>query len=96
LDVGLVITLRDPGTEAIVIAVFGFSGRATDTVGKQLLLSKDRFWSSLVNVKGKEVGIFICPFELDQNNRDDEDEELRIKKLDIISLDEKILKKYLR
>ncbi len=95
-DVGIIITLHDPGTGAIVVAVFGFSGRATDAVGKQLLLSKDRFWSSLVKVRGKEVGIFICSFELDESSQVDEDEEPRIKNLNIISLNEKILKKHLR
>jgi DNA-binding Xre family transcriptional regulator len=94
-DAGIIIALRDPGIEAIVIAVFGFSGRATDTVGKQLLLSKDRFWSSLHKVRGKEVGIFICSFELDQSSGVDEDEELLIKNLNIVSLDEKILKQHL-
>ncbi len=95
LDAGVAITLRDPGTEAIEMAVFGFSGRATDIVGKQLLLNKDRFWSSPIKVKGKEIGIYICPFELNESRRVNGDDELRIKNLNIISLNEKILKKHL-
>jgi DNA-binding Xre family transcriptional regulator len=94
-DAGIIIALRNPSNDVITIAVFGFSGRATDTVGKQLLLNKDRFWSSMVNVRGKEIGIYICSFELDQSNQVEDDEGLWIKNLEIINLNEKILKQYL-
>jgi len=94
-DAGVVITLYDPGTKAVEVAAFGFSGRATDAVGEQLILDKGHFWPPSIKVKGKQIGIYICRFDFTGSQSIKGTEEVQVKKTDIISLDEKILKKYL-
>jgi len=51
-DAGIVITVYDPGTKAVEMAVFGFSGRGTEALGRQLLRDADPFWPPYVESKG--------------------------------------------
>jgi len=59
-DAGIVISLRDHRRGSIVLAVFGFSGWATEAVGGQLVLKEDLFWPPAVKLKTREVGVFVC------------------------------------
>lgn len=60
-DAGVVIVTRDPGTGALEIALFGFSGWATGVLGHQLHHWAKMFWPLAARTPHKEVGVFICP-----------------------------------
>ena len=59
-DAGIVIAVNDYTHNAITLALFGFSGRATESVGRQLVLKENQFWPPTVELKGKDVGIYLC------------------------------------
>ena len=59
-DAGIVIAVNDYSHNAITLALFGFSGRATESVGRQLVLKESQFWPPTVELKGKDVGIYLC------------------------------------
>jgi transcriptional regulator with XRE-family HTH domain len=73
-DAGIVIIIRNGDT--VVMAAFGFSGRATCAVGDELIEYPEKFWPeyvenkdtrkkdltqmTTVETKGKEIGVYIC------------------------------------
>jgi hypothetical protein len=73
-DAGVVIIIRHGDT--VVMAAFGFSGRATCAVGNQLIEYPEKFWphydenrdtdkkdrthTATVQSNGKEIGVYIC------------------------------------
>jgi hypothetical protein len=73
-DAGIVIIIRQGDT--VVMAAFGFSGRATCAVGNELIEYPEKFWPdygenkgtgkkggthmATVEMKGKEIGVYIC------------------------------------
>lgn len=95
-DSAVIIELYDPGTKSLTIALFGFSGRATEAVGDQFILNMDRFWPPPVKFKGKQIGVYICRFDFAERTRTTKAGTVQVKKFDIISLGQKILRKYLR
>lgn len=86
-DAGVVIVVREPSTTSLMLALFGFSGRGTEAVGEQLLRQPDSFWP-LVQVKGKDAGIFIC--------RVDDRTQSRAGAITVTPLHEDVLGKRLR
>jgi len=95
-DAGVIIELYDPGTKSLEIALFGFSGRTTEAVGNQFFQNKDRFWPPPVQFKGKQIGVYICRFDFAERTRTTKAEAVQVKKSDIISLDENIMRKFFR
>jgi len=73
-DAGIVISLKDHRRGSIVLAVFGFSGWATEAIGGQLVLKEDLFWPPAVKLKTREVGVFVCQLtrEASDNTRGDQ------------------------
>jgi hypothetical protein len=63
-DAGILILSRDPGTQALEMALFGFSGRGTEALGWHLVHSGDDFWPPYVEFKGKQVGVYVCRFKI--------------------------------
>jgi len=59
-DAGIVISLKDHRRGSLVLAVFGFSGWATEAIGGQLVLKEDLFWPPAVKLKTREIGVFVC------------------------------------
>lgn len=96
---GIIITQWDSGTQRLEMAVFGFSGRSTDALGNQLAktdVPHSQFWPPKANIRGKELGIHICKYTFEDSCSTDDVEDLPVKDLDIIELDHKTLKKYIR
>lgn len=94
-DAGMIITMKNNRTRAIQIAIFGFSGRSTGAIADQFVIRKDEFWPPYVEVRGREVGIYVCKFKLLEPK--DKIIEGTIETTDCkpIRLSEGILKKYL-
>lgn len=96
-DAGVIITLYNHNNKNVEIAVFGFSGRATDALGAQLLLKEHLFWPPPIEVKGKEVGIFICRLQLVVKQPSAGTEEsILVKNCEVIPLTERTVKKFVR
>ncbi|MFC1652913.1 helix-turn-helix domain-containing protein [Planctomycetota bacterium] len=59
-DAGVVITLHDHRRKAITLAAFGFTGRATEAVGEQLVNKEQLFWPPATQLTAMDVGVYIC------------------------------------
>jgi len=96
-DGGLVITVQDHATRAIELAVAGFSGRATEALGRQLISSGDKFWPPKVQTDDIDIGIHICEFDFEDaegtvpTGRDD----THIRNWDPIAMDERVIRRFL-
>jgi len=94
-DSGIVITIYDPGTQILQMAVFGLSGRCTSALGSQLFL-RECFWPPYAKTKGKLVGIYMCQSEFsDQDTATESEGLMQNTKFDVIPLSREILLRYL-
>lgn len=94
-DAGVVIVVYDGRIQTIALAVMGFSGRATLTIGKQLIQKGDLFWPPTAESKGRRVGVYICEMEFVQTVPYERDETLHLKSFKAIPLNEERLEKLL-
>lgn len=95
-DCGVVILVRDPGNQAMELALFGFSGRATAVIGKRLLQSDDGFWPPTATSRGKQVGVYICRFSWLKDAKVDEDlGDAVVSAFEVIPIPRSILEEYL-
>ena len=96
-DAGVVIIVNDPRVKSTEIAVFGFSGRATEAIGDELLYKEDIFWPPSVVIKGREIGVYICvlSFSTKKGQRTMQ-ETVKTDKCKVIPLSEKLLKEFVR
>ncbi len=62
-DAAVVITVNDHERRSITLAVFGYTGRATEAVGDLLVTCPDLFWPPATQVNRKEVGLYIYQFK---------------------------------
>jgi hypothetical protein len=92
-DSGIVITVRDPGDQSAEMAMFGFSGRATVVVSKQLTKAGHE---PKAQSKGRQVGVYVCRFSLDDQHADNPRENYRVKKLEVLPICESVLQSCLR
>jgi len=96
-DAGIVISLKDHRRKSIALAVFGFSGRATEAVGEQLALREDLFWPPAVRLKSRDVGVFICKLAYVPVDKEDEFRgHIRLSACDVIPLTPHTLERFLR
>ena len=96
-DAGIVITLRDKRRKATALAVFGFSGRATEAIGEQLTLREDLFWPPPVELKHKKVGVFLCKLTYAPCETDEESQgHIRLNSFDALPVEPRILERFLR
>jgi hypothetical protein len=58
-DSGVVITKYNPESQDVILTVFGFSGQATQVLGRHLF-DRGKFWSPYCDVGGYQIGIYIC------------------------------------
>lgn len=93
-DAGIVITRHDPGTGSLQVALFGFSARGTVAIGTYLIHNADSFWPPYAQVKGKQIGVYVCKFEF-VDDLDEEGETLSAKNFEIIPIEERILRQSL-
>jgi len=95
-DAGVILIARDKGTAALEMAVFGFSGPGTEALAEALLLRPDRFWRHPVQIDGKEVGVYVCRFDLANDTSANQDGETRVKDVEVIPLDKDILEERIK
>ncbi len=95
-DAGIIMTVYDPGTKALEMAVFGFSGWGTEALGRQLLADPAPFWPGYAQSKGRDVGVYVCQFTMEAQNSPEGAEIIRTKDFEVIPIDKKILERYLR
>jgi hypothetical protein len=94
-DAGVVVVIRDPGSEALEIALFGFSGRATVVLGRHIFEDARKFWPPTTRTQDKEVGVYICRIEFLPITDDSDFLLPEAKKVEVIPLEETILKERL-
>ncbi len=93
---GIVITVYEPATRAIQIALFGFSGIGTEMLGTKFV--KDQgvpFWPPIASSKGKHFGIYVCHFVLADDSLLDGGNILHPEQAEVVPLSERIIEKYL-
>jgi len=91
----VVIAVNDHRRKSITLALFGFSGRATEAIGRQLVGKEDLFWPPTLKRKNREVGVFICrltytPSESEYDSRGD----VQMQTCEVTRLEEKTLDKF--
>lgn len=95
-DAGIVITVRNPGSDTMRVAVFGLSGWGTAEVGRQLCINPDFFWQAKMDGGCPRVNVFVCSIVFAPNGASNGEDEVKIESFKVIPLDNKMLKKYLR
>lgn len=96
-DAAIVITQREHRRKCITLAAFGFSGRATEAVGEQLVLREHLFWPPATELKTKDVGIYICRFQYPpekQANPSSASTEAVTSRCEVIPLSERTVKRF--
>ena len=91
---GILITVYHPGSSTMHMAVLGFTGRSTEAIGNQLDLHADSFWPPPVAYQGRRIGVYICRTKFARSETPDTRDIYEVDK--IITLDKKILERYLR
>jgi len=92
-DAGAVISEYEHGSRGVKLAVFGFSGRGTEALGRELLDRPDAFWKSHVDNGRRRVS--VCFVRLKIADTFAEGEAAKAAEAEVIPLDKGILKKYL-
>lgn len=93
-DAAIVISMREHRRKAVDLAVFGFSGRATEAAGEQLLMREDLFWPPPVRLKTRDIGVYICRMAYAPHHADSDSEgRVQISSCDVIPLADRILER---
>lgn len=95
-DAGIIITAYDPGTKGVEMAVFGFSGRGTEAIGRQLLHDADPFWEPYAKSRDKKVGVYVCQFKTEAETSADAGEIIHARDFKVVHIEKEVLEKYLR
>lgn len=93
-DAAVLVVSRDLSANAVEIAMFGFSGRATAAMETHVVLRTSEFWPPHFACRGKEIGVYICKFTLKEGPGKDPRPRFQIRDVKIVPLDPKILRKY--
>jgi len=95
-DAGIVITAKDHRHKSTALAVFGFSGRATEAIGEQVTLREDLFWPPPVKLKTKDIGVFICKLSYaPAENGTESQGRIELNSFDIQLIDSRIMERFL-
>lgn len=95
-DGGIVITSYEPSSKSLELALFGFSGRGTEALGRALVDDSEPFWGHEVAANGRLVGVYVCRFNLAERIIPDQGEVTEAKDLEVIPLSRKVLKRFLK
>ncbi|MGE5296778.1 MAG: helix-turn-helix domain-containing protein [Solirubrobacterales bacterium] len=91
-DAGIVVSLKDHRRGSLVLAIFGFSGWATEAIGGQMVLKEDLFWPPTVKLKTREVGVYVCQLTNIASAKDDADQgHIQTGACEVIPLGERTL-----
>jgi len=95
-DAGVVIAVNDHRRKSITLALFGFSGRATEAIGKELVHKEDLFWPPTLKLKTREVGVFICRLAYTPSEGEhDAQGEVQVQTCDVTPLEARTLEKFI-
>jgi hypothetical protein len=61
-DTGVVIVTFQEASQALEVALFGFSSASTAAVGNYFLKHADEFWPPNAELTGRQVAVYICQF----------------------------------
>ena len=93
-DSGIIVTLHQAGM-GVQMAVLGFSGRATEAMGRQLLIDASPYWKPQVRWHDKELGVYVCRFKKAIETSLDAGEVIHAKEMEVIPISRGILERYL-
>ncbi len=91
-DAAIVIVSRDPRGGGVLLAVFGFSGRATMSIGRHITGDSRDFWHPEVMTGGKHLGIYYCQLHFRSQRAGGIDPG----QLSVVPLAQQVLKSYLK
>jgi transcriptional regulator with XRE-family HTH domain len=95
-DAGIVVSLKDHRRKSATLAIFGFSGRATEAVGEQLTLREDLFWPPAVKLKTKDIGVFVCRLTYSPSGREEDLQgRVQMNSCDVIPVAPRTLERFL-
>ncbi|MBM4041913.1 MAG: helix-turn-helix transcriptional regulator [Planctomycetes bacterium] len=90
-DAGVVLTARDPGNNALVLAVFGFSGYGTEALGQWLIDHGDDLWEHEVATSKLRVSVCICRLLVSETITARGDRRVEVKEASLIPIRKEIL-----
>lgn len=96
VDSGVVITSYHSNVNSLELAIFGFSGRGTEAIGRSLIKDSQRFWGSEVESGNRRVGVYICRFDLIERQSPKQGEVVEAENLKVTPLTAKVLERYVR
>jgi len=94
-DSGIVITLYEPATKGMLLAILGLSGRASEALGHHLTRNSAPFWPPYAEKGGQKIGVYICRITYLPNTSNEQEISKQIKDVEVVRMDEAILTKYL-
>lgn len=60
---GVVVVLREPASQSLELALFGYSGQATYNLGHHLLERPEAYWPPQLDLGARQLGVFVCAFD---------------------------------
>jgi len=72
-DAAIVIVWRDPRAGGVLLAVFGFSGRATLSIGRYITGDSREFWNPDMLIKDRHITVYYCSFQFGATRGDARD-----------------------
>jgi len=79
-DAGVVFITFQENTEAMEVALFGFSSAATLAVGRHFFKRTDVFWPPVATLAGRQVGAYICGLNWPKGSTDADCEVIPLSK----------------
>ena len=96
-DAGVVVVEQNPKTNSVSLAIFGFTGRATEAIGEQLVKKQEKFWPPNTTARGRNIGIYICRLTYEPLSSEEEAVgKVGLTSCEVIELKESTLESYLR
>ena len=94
-DAGMVIVVRSGSISEMEVGLFGFSGRATAAMATKVVRDTGPFWPPYYKSRGREVGVYICKFDMPGQLPPGKAEDYSHWKLTVIPLAETVLGRHL-
>ena len=94
-DAALVILVNDPAASAIDLVLAGYTGRATAAMEECFVGETKPFWPPYCQIDGRQIGVYICRLLVDGHKSQDP-EPYRVRKFQVIRLDEAVIKRHFR
>ncbi len=92
----LILTVYYPGTQAVHVALFGYSGQGTRLAAEKLSTDPHLFWPPPAEIAGRQVGVYVLCFETGKERRGKSDGRVMDRICKVIPLGACLLKEGLR